>query len=111
MLPVQVIEAATGVILEELYLEIQPGSSFELAAQTYTVLEKRHYYQLRDGRYKLCAMRAFVQVSESERCQGEDGQWIIGDRSCRYNARSPLLRCAINPTGPCAGCHDYESID
>ncbi len=110
MLPVQVIDAATGMVLEELCLDIQPGAAVELATQTYTVLEKRHYYQLRDGRYRLCAMRAFVQVTESERCQ-LDGQWVIGDPSCRYNARSPLLRCAINPTGPCASCGDYEKGD
>ncbi len=109
MLPVQVIDAATGVVLEELCLDVQPGAALELAAQTYTVLEKRHYYQLRDGHYRLCAMRAFVQVSDAER-GNVNGQWVIGDPSCRYNARSPLLRCAVNPGGPCAGCHDYATL-
>ncbi len=33
----------------------------------------------------------------------------IGDPSCRYNALSPQLRCAVNPHGPCEGCKDYES--
>ncbi|MGK7930303.1 MAG: DUF6464 family protein [Microcystaceae cyanobacterium] len=32
----------------------------------------------------------------------------IGDITCRYNARSPYLRCAINPCGPCEGCSSYE---
>ncbi|MEM8602367.1 MAG: DUF6464 family protein [Cyanobacteria bacterium P01_H01_bin.121] len=36
--------------------------------------------------------------------------YLIGDLSCRYNARSPLLRCAINPLGPCKGCHVYEPL-
>ncbi|NDJ17652.1 DUF6464 family protein [Myxacorys almedinensis] len=34
---------------------------------------------------------------------------LIGDFSCRHNARSPYIRCAINPTGPCESCHHYES--
>lgn len=33
---------------------------------------------------------------------------ILGDRTCEYNARSPYLRCAINPTGPCQGCPHYS---
>ena len=32
----------------------------------------------------------------------------IGDVSCRNNAKSPYLRCAINPSGPCEGCSSYE---
>jgi hypothetical protein len=32
---------------------------------------------------------------------------IIGDISCRYNARSPYLRCTVNPLGPCKTCRDY----
>ena len=35
----------------------------------------------------------------------EEG-WI-GWLSCRHNARSPHLRCAVNPTGPCDGCPDF----
>lgn len=34
--------------------------------------------------------------------------YVIGNLSCRFNARSPQLRCAVNPTGPCADCHFYE---
>ncbi len=32
----------------------------------------------------------------------------IGDPTCRYNALSPELRCAVNPYGPCEGCPHYE---
>jgi hypothetical protein len=32
----------------------------------------------------------------------------IGDPSCLYNARSPQLRCAVNPAGPCEGCKHYQ---
>ncbi len=35
--------------------------------------------------------------------------YVIGNLSCRFNARSPQLRCAVNPTGPCADCRFYES--
>jgi hypothetical protein len=37
--------------------------------------------------------------------------YVIGDSSCAFNARSPHLRCAVNPTGPCTDCRFYEPID
>ena len=36
--------------------------------------------------------------------------YMIGDISCRLNARSPYLRCAVNPLGPCEACQQYQSI-
>lgn len=33
----------------------------------------------------------------------------IGDPGCGYNARSPYLRCAVNPSGPCDNCPYYQS--
>lgn len=38
-------------------------------------------------------------------------QNYIGDTSCKFNARSPHLRCAINPDGPCDGCVHYQIGD
>ncbi len=32
----------------------------------------------------------------------------VGDKSCRFNALSPYLRCAINPDGPCENCRYYD---
>lgn len=34
--------------------------------------------------------------------------YIMGDFTCQMNARSPYLRCAVNPCGPCDGCQLYE---
>ncbi|MER3432035.1 MAG: hypothetical protein C4288_01035 [Leptolyngbya sp. ERB_1_1] len=34
---------------------------------------------------------------------------LIGDFTCAYNARSPYIRCAVNPSGPCETCRSYES--
>ncbi|MEM6353401.1 MAG: DUF6464 family protein [Cyanobacteria bacterium P01_D01_bin.14] len=34
--------------------------------------------------------------------------FVIGDITCNLNARSPYLRCAVNPAGPCTGCRAYE---
>ncbi|MGF1517820.1 MAG: DUF6464 family protein [Nodosilinea sp.] len=33
--------------------------------------------------------------------------YMIGDITCNLNARSPYLRCAMNPMGPCDGCTAY----
>lgn len=35
--------------------------------------------------------------------------YLIGDITCRFNARSPYMRCAVNPSGPCQGCYHYET--
>ncbi|MBW4521132.1 MAG: hypothetical protein KME16_15720 [Scytolyngbya sp. HA4215-MV1] len=37
--------------------------------------------------------------------------YIIGDITCRFNARSCYVRCAVNPCGPCRDCSFYESIE
>lgn len=35
--------------------------------------------------------------------------YVIGKVSCKYNARSPYIRCAVNPSGSCQDCSHYES--
>ena len=35
----------------------------------------------------------------------------IGDLTCRYNAHSPYIRCAVNPDlDTCEECRDYQPI-
>jgi Family of unknown function (DUF6464) len=46
---------------------------------------------------------------ESDRYYLEGVGYLIGDISCKYNARSGYVRCAVNPSGPCEGCRFYES--
>lgn len=36
--------------------------------------------------------------------------YVIGKVSCKYNARSPYIRCTVNPSGPCQDCRHYESL-
>jgi hypothetical protein len=40
-----------------------------------------------------------------------DASRIIGDTSCKYNAHSKVLRCTVNPHGPCEGCDHFEALD
>jgi Family of unknown function (DUF6464) len=83
----------------------QPGNYIDLDGQTYAVLERRHRYHLQSGRYKLHKIALYVQsATRPEEQSLIDGQWVIGDATCKYNARSTLLRCAIQPIGPCEGC-------
>jgi hypothetical protein len=37
--------------------------------------------------------------------------YLIGDITCRFNAQSSYIRCAVNPCGPCEQCHYYEPKD
>jgi Family of unknown function (DUF6464) len=34
--------------------------------------------------------------------------YVIGDLTCTYNARSPYIRCAVNPDGLCQDCRHYH---
>jgi hypothetical protein len=35
----------------------------------------------------------------------------LGHSNCIWSAKSPHLRCTVNPYGPCFGCRDYTPID
>ncbi|HLO48079.1 MAG TPA: DUF6464 family protein [Kamptonema sp.] len=89
----------------------QPGNYLDLEGKTYAVLERRHRYQLRAGRYRLQKIDLYVQsaVRPTEKSL-VDGRWVIGDASCCYSARSEMIRCAVNPEGPCASCGFYEKL-
>ncbi len=83
----------------------QPGRWFDAAGRSFLVLQRSHRYQLRDGRYQLVGVA--LQVKPQQRpadARRWQNQWVIGDPSCHYNARSPLLRCAVLPDGPCDRC-------
>lgn len=83
----------------------QPGRWLEVGERSYLVLQRRHRYQLRRGRYELVsvALQVKPQRQPADAHWWQD-RWVIGDPLCAYNARSPLLRCAVLPEGPCEGC-------
>lgn len=87
----------------------QPGNYLDVGDKTYAVLERRHRYHLKAGRYKLLKIALLVQVAQRPTENSFiEGRWVIGDVSCFFNARSEILRCAVNPEGPCNGCRFYE---
>jgi hypothetical protein len=87
----------------------QPGNYLDLKGKTYAVLERRHRYQFKAGRYRLHKIALYVQSAPRPvEMSLVEGRWIIGDASCRFNAGSELLRCAVNPEGPCDRCRFYE---
>ncbi|MBD2020717.1 hypothetical protein H6F43_11045 [Leptolyngbya sp. FACHB-36] len=88
----------------------QPGAYLDLEGKTYTVLERHHRYQFRGGRYRLHRIAIYVQKAQRPLEKNlVDGRWVLGDVTCRFNAQSELICCAVNPIGPCQGCRDYES--
>lgn len=95
----------------ELDGEPSPGGLVSYRGETYTILERRHRYQYIRGQYQRVQALLYVQLSQGAEAELVNGQWILGDRSCRFNSRSSLIRCAVNPQGPCGGCADYESLN
>lgn len=109
--PTELILSQTQRSLGQVQLETipQPGGAVLYGGVMYTVLERRHRYQFRANRYHLQAIALYVQAATP----GEDktwlgDRWVIGDATCQYNAQSPLLRCALQPDGPCGGCGHYQ---
>ncbi|WP_392482018.1 DUF6464 family protein [Nostoc sp. C110] len=52
--------------------------------------------------------RQNLRPIDSDRYYLEGVGYLIGDISCKFNARSGYMRCAVNPDGPCNGCRHYE---
>lgn len=89
----------------------QPGNYLDLEGKTYAVLERRHRYHFKSGRYRLHKIALLVQSAERPVEKSfVEGRWVIGDASCRFNANSELIRCAVNPDGPCNRCRFYEKL-
>ncbi|MGB8700591.1 MAG: DUF6464 family protein [Thermosynechococcaceae cyanobacterium] len=113
VLPTEIILNQPCETLTHLYLdwEPQPGAYLDLEGQTYLVLERRHRYRLASGQYRLYQVALYVQKSQApvERSLW-DGHWVLGDATCQFNTRSPLLRCAVNPSGPCDRCLHYQPL-
>ncbi|MEM8502159.1 MAG: DUF6464 family protein [Cyanobacteria bacterium P01_D01_bin.1] len=112
-LPTDIVLSDTKAVLGHVPMDrnLYPGTFVDIEGQTYQILVRRHQYQLKLGRYYL--HKAVVHVKEAliptERTLF-NGIWVIGDVSCTYNARSELVRCAINPAGPCDGCVHYNNL-
>jgi Family of unknown function (DUF6464) len=89
----------------------QPGSHVEVAEQAYLVLERHHRYLFKAGRYQLHQVTIYVQkfYGSSDR-SFINGQWVIGDPTCLFNAHSEILRCAVNPSGTCDRCGHYQPL-
>ncbi len=114
LLPTEVILTHSCQSLGNVQLDWspQPGAYLDLQGQTYAVLERHHRYQLTAGRYRLYKIALYVQTAQRpiERMLVE-GRWFLGDVSCEFNARSEIMRCAVNPEGPCEGCRHYKRND
>lgn len=112
-LPTEIILSHPHQTLGNVHLDWnpQPGAYLDLEGKTYAVLERRHRYQFKCGKYHLHKIALYVQSAQrpAERSL-VDGHWIIGDATCLYNAGSELIRCAVNPSGPCSGCRFYERV-
>lgn len=110
-LPTEVILTDSKATVGKLVLDWtpQPGNYLDVAGNTYAVLERRHRYQYRSGRYRLEKIALYVQAAArpAERSLIA-GRWIVGDATCLYNAHSELMRCAVLPHGPCADCRSYQ---
>jgi ABC-type Mn2+/Zn2+ transport system permease subunit len=58
------------------------------------------------------AARGLSSLQRSPDQQYVEGMgYIIGDITCKFNARSSYIRCAVNPSGSCQDCPHYQQTD
>ncbi len=87
-----------------------PGRWLQHGDRSFLVLQRHHRYRLRNGRYELATVALQVKFQRRPAdARWWNGRWVIGDPSCRFNARTPLLRCAVLPEGPCERCAHYSA--
>ncbi len=87
----------------------QPGTHVNFEGKTYTVLERRHRYRLKANRYTLHKIALYVKHTPLPDEVSFIGDCIvIGNADCAYSAHSEIMRCAVNPSGPCQGCQHFE---
>ncbi|MDX2256642.1 MAG: DUF6464 family protein [Pseudanabaenaceae cyanobacterium bins.39] len=67
-----------------------------------------HFYERLDQ--AIASPTAIKALPPADMTLIEGFGYVIGKVSCKYNARSLYIRCAVNPDGPCQGCRYYESI-
>ena len=62
-----------------------------------------------DSRAMICGTSRFRMDLSNYNYEGEiPPNNYLGEPSCRFNAHSPYIRCAVNPMGPCEDCPSYE---
>ncbi|MDX2239147.1 MAG: DUF6464 family protein [Leptolyngbyaceae cyanobacterium bins.302] len=69
---------------------------------------ERRYYQTFGEPSSIQLLQPYLPSQDYHYVEGLG--YMVGDLSCQFNARSPYLRCAVNPSGPCQGCSSYEAL-
>jgi hypothetical protein len=58
--------------------------------------------------YSAVRLQQTIIPLEGDRYYLEGVGYLVGDISCKFNAQSGYIRCAVNPSGPCQSCRHYE---
>lgn len=76
---------------------------------THRISTQRYYNRIIPSEPPNLLAAAYQESPElRDRYYLEGVGYLVGDISCRFNARSCYLRCAVNPQGPCQDCRHYE---
>ncbi|MEL6440201.1 MAG: DUF6464 family protein [Cyanobacteria bacterium J06621_8] len=113
LLPTEIILTPLRQCIGKLNLDrrLQPGNYMEYQGKTYAILERHHFYQYRVNGYRFDKATLHVQESTRPEETTKIGDLnVIGNASCRFNARSEIMRCAVNPNGPCYDCLSFEPV-
>ena len=109
---VEIRQTGSEQLLDRLDLDDppSPGRWFLHQNASFFVMQRRHRYRLHSGQYQLSSVVLMVKPQQRPvDARWFQHGWVIGDPTCRFNARSPLMRCAVIPEGPCERCSHWTA--
>ena len=97
-------------MLQVMILSITTGSTILSATVLLSFVRTRWQQKLKRTQriIEYLSCNELLNNIDGDRYLSVTSKLTIGDISCLYNAQSPYLRCAINPSGSCEDCPHYE---
>jgi Family of unknown function (DUF6464) len=94
-------------IIAILFVGLLPGLCSLVVVRKLRNHAYRRFEAARSPAIEVCRTHPCFQLLDYQYIEGVG--YMVGDITCKYNAHSAYLRCAVNPSGPCEGCSQYES--
>ncbi|MDY6938801.1 MAG: DUF6464 family protein [Cyanobacteriota bacterium] len=66
------------------------------------------FYSMEQRLRKLSHARIKRQIERDRQRMEQLSGRVDRSRTCKYNAHSAFLLCAVNPGGPCSTCSHYD---
>jgi len=106
--PVQLWEYRTGQRIDQNQIDIETNLRLVPSMATLRIDGITRYGSEAPITITAVTINGSAQVQPQPEMSSFSASVALGDPTCANSAKSPYLRCAVNPMGPCKGCDYYE---